>query len=107
MTAEQNRTPSTDRGSIQTGMTEDKTPGFDPAVAPMETDAEAGGCRGAPAQSVRSGKPVFRNEAGFPNAMRRPEAELGLQPGNSWVVMIVALAVAVAAVAFILGALLR
>jgi len=31
------------RGAIQRGETGDKVPGFDPAVAPMETDAEAGG----------------------------------------------------------------
>ncbi|PWL16614.1 hypothetical protein DKP76_16750 [Falsochrobactrum shanghaiense] len=31
------------RGSVQKGETGDKVPGFDPAAAPMETDAEAGG----------------------------------------------------------------
>ena len=31
------------RGAIQRGETGDKVPGFDPAAAPMETDAEAGG----------------------------------------------------------------
>jgi hypothetical protein len=31
------------RGDINSGKTGDKTPGFDPAAAPMETDAEAGG----------------------------------------------------------------
>ncbi|MBA8840835.1 hypothetical protein [Ochrobactrum sp. RH2CCR150] len=31
------------RGSIQKGATGDKAAGFDPAAAPMETDAEAGG----------------------------------------------------------------
>ncbi|ABS16989.1 MULTISPECIES: hypothetical protein [Brucella] len=31
------------RGAIQRGEAGDKVPGFDPAVAPMETDAEAGG----------------------------------------------------------------
>lgn len=31
------------RGAIQRGETGDKAPGFDPAAAPMETDAEAGG----------------------------------------------------------------
>lgn len=33
------------RGDIQKGMTGDKVPGFDPAAAPMETDAEAAGTR--------------------------------------------------------------
>jgi hypothetical protein len=31
------------RGDIQAGLTGDKQPGFDPAMAPLETDAEAGG----------------------------------------------------------------
>lgn len=31
------------RAAIQQGETGDKVPGFDPAAAPMETDAEAGG----------------------------------------------------------------
>ncbi len=31
------------RGDIQTGLSGDKKPGFDPAAAPMETDGEAGG----------------------------------------------------------------
>jgi hypothetical protein len=31
------------RGDIQRGRTGDKRSGFDPALAPMETDAEAGG----------------------------------------------------------------
>ncbi|MDO1582770.1 hypothetical protein [Rhizobium oryzicola] len=31
------------RGDIQRGLTGDKRPGFDPALAPLETDAEAGG----------------------------------------------------------------
>lgn len=31
------------RGDIQRGKTGDKHPGFDPAAAPLETDAESGG----------------------------------------------------------------
>lgn len=31
------------RGDIDRGRTGDKAPGLDPAAAPMETDAEAGG----------------------------------------------------------------
>ena len=37
------RSPAKQRGDIQAGKTGDKIPGFDPAVAPMETDAEASG----------------------------------------------------------------
>ncbi|MBA4796342.1 MAG: hypothetical protein H2043_02995 [Rhizobiales bacterium] len=35
--------PAQVRGDIQAGLTGDKRPGFDPAMAPLETDAEAGG----------------------------------------------------------------
>ncbi|MCY1664637.1 hypothetical protein [Rhizobium sp. SL86] len=36
-------TASQVRGDIQRGLTGDKRPGIDPAAAPMEADAEAGG----------------------------------------------------------------
>ncbi|WP_440981997.1 hypothetical protein [Shinella sumterensis] len=35
--------PAQIRGDIQAGLTGDKRPGFDPALAPLETDAEAAG----------------------------------------------------------------
>ena len=35
--------PAQIRGDIQRGLTGDKRPGFDPAMAPLETDSEAGG----------------------------------------------------------------
>ena len=35
--------PAELRGDIQAGRTGDKRPGFDPAMAPLETDSEAGG----------------------------------------------------------------
>lgn len=35
--------PASIRGDIQRGLTGDKRPGFDPAMAPLETDSEAGG----------------------------------------------------------------
>ena len=37
------QTAASIRGDIQTGLSGDKKPGFDPAAAPMETDGEAGG----------------------------------------------------------------
>jgi len=37
------RQAAQDRGDIQKGLTGDKVPGFDPAAAPLETDAEAAG----------------------------------------------------------------
>lgn len=38
-----NATAAQIRGDIQAGLTGDKQPGFDPAMAPLETDAEADG----------------------------------------------------------------
>ena len=40
------------RGDIQAGLTGDKQPGFDPAMAPMETDAEAGGTPTKPGEAL-------------------------------------------------------
>lgn len=37
------RNPAQLRGEIQSGITGDKRAGFDPAAAPLETDAEAAG----------------------------------------------------------------
>lgn len=36
------------RGDINSGKSGGKTPGFDPTVAPMEADAEAGGASPSP-----------------------------------------------------------
>lgn len=45
ISARRPRRAAQDRGDIQKGLTGDKVPGFDPAAAPLETDAEAGGSR--------------------------------------------------------------
>lgn len=58
------------RGAIQKGETGDKVPGFDPAAAPLETDAEAGG------ESVAM-EPQARREAGDSNASSHAS---GLRP---------------------------
>ena len=42
--------PAELRGDIQAGRTGDKRPGFDPAMAPLETDSEAGGTSLSPDQ---------------------------------------------------------
>ncbi|HYD72939.1 MAG TPA: hypothetical protein VEF55_07355 [Candidatus Binatia bacterium] len=42
------------RGDINSGKTGDKTPGFDPAAAPMETDAEAGGAPPTPQEVAQA-----------------------------------------------------
>ncbi|OAP39137.1 hypothetical protein AU381_08525 [Sinorhizobium glycinis] len=67
--------PAQVRGDIQRGRTGDKRPGFDPAAAPLETDAEAAGTpldaeatRNARAAQVH-GKPTDRSTE-FGDAMR-------------------------------------
>jgi hypothetical protein len=56
--------PAQVRGDIQAGLTGDKRPGFDPAMAPLETDAEAGGVSLSPAEierarrEQRAGRPI-------------------------------------------------
>lgn len=56
--------PAQVRGDIQAGLTGDKRPGFDPAMAPLETDAEAGGVSLSQAEidlarhEQRQGRPV-------------------------------------------------
>jgi hypothetical protein len=53
--AQANRPTARDRGDIQQGYTGDKVPGFDPAAAPLETDAEAAGTPQPQSQEVRAG----------------------------------------------------
>ncbi|WFP62160.1 hypothetical protein [Mesorhizobium sp. WSM4904] len=99
------RTPAEDRGQIQAGMTGDKTPGFDPAAAPQETDAEAGDAADTTGPATQH-EPKFTNQASFANAMRRPENASGLQPGTKGPVLVIAALVILAAAAFLLAALL-
>jgi hypothetical protein len=99
------RTPAEDRGQIQAGRTEDKTPGFDPAAAPLETDAEAGDAAN-PARPATRHEAKFTNQASFANAMRRPENASGLHPGRKGPVLVIAAAVVLAAAAILLAALL-
>jgi hypothetical protein len=77
MTDRQTSTGSQVRGQIQAGETGDIRPGFDPAAAPMETDAEAGGqaitaeqARIAIQDNLHLKPDIQENYAG---AMREPE----------------------------------
>ncbi|MBZ9846896.1 hypothetical protein LB565_02705 [Mesorhizobium sp. CA14] len=106
MTAPTKRTPAEDRGEIQAGTNQDKTPGFDPAAAPLETDAEASGTTN-PARPAALREPKFTNQASFANAMRRPENATGLRPARTAPVLVIAALVILAAVAFLFAALLR
>jgi hypothetical protein len=56
------------RGDINSGKTGDKTPGFDPAAAPMETDAEAGGAPPTPPEVAQARANERRGIAGKRNA---------------------------------------
>lgn len=68
------------RGDIAAGKATGKRPGFDPAAAPIETDAEAGGTP-ASAEEVRIARGTqVRPEAAdldvpYGSAMRSPENE--------------------------------
>jgi hypothetical protein len=67
--------PAQIRGDIQAGRTRDKRPGFDPASAPLETDAEAGGSAFNPedvriARRQNQSNPCHEN-SNYATAMRR------------------------------------
>ncbi|MCG7508256.1 hypothetical protein [Mesorhizobium retamae] len=66
------RTPQQVHADIQAGKYRDKTPGFDPSAAPMETDAEAGGASTHPddEQAGRVEHPTVQNQASTGSAMR-------------------------------------
>ncbi|ESY17727.1 hypothetical protein X750_24560 [Mesorhizobium sp. LNJC394B00] len=99
------RNPAEDRGDIQSGVTEDKTPGFDPAAAPMETDAEAADTCAVPVPAA-TGTPAFANQASFANAMRRPDDERAPAPSKNGPVLAIVALVVVAAVVFVVAAIL-
>jgi hypothetical protein len=90
--------PAEIRGDIDRGRTGDKRPGFDPAMAPLETDSEAGG---APmtAEHVRIARreqPVsgHREKTSYGDAMRdfrgAPE-EAGKADPAAWLAILSAL----------------
>lgn len=65
-------TPSMERGAIDAGLHGDKVVGFDPATAPMETDAEAGGTPTQPNESkiVSPGVEPGHNGTAYGTAMK-------------------------------------
>ncbi|PBC06963.1 hypothetical protein [Mesorhizobium sp. WSM3859] len=100
------RSPTEQRGDIQAGASQDKTPGFDPAAAPLETDAEAAAAP-SPAAQGAGHKPNFTNQASFANAMRPPENAPDLQPRRNGPVLVIVALIVLAAVAFLFAALFR
>lgn len=100
--------PAAARGEVQAGATQDKTPGFDPAIAPLETDAEAAGTQNPVAETnPPQARPKFENDASFANAMRPVEGEPELRPGGNWPVLVIAAVVLTAAVVFLAASMLR
>ncbi|RWP11322.1 hypothetical protein [Mesorhizobium sp.] len=100
--------PAAARGEVQAGVTQDKTPGFDPAIAPLETDAEAANTQNPVAgTSPPRTRPKFENDASFADAMRPVEGEPELRPGGNWPVLVIASVVLVAAVVFLTAGMLR
>ncbi|MFU0505756.1 hypothetical protein [Pseudaminobacter sp. NGMCC 1.201702] len=97
------------RGNIQKGCSGDKVPGFDPAAAPLETDAEAAG---TPEPKPRDEKPsvdplnAFRphpNSSSQDTAMRSFEENRESTLPRIWFVGIaLLLVIALAAAVFIL-----
>lgn len=83
------------RGDIQRGLTGDKRHGFDPAIAPMETDAEAAGTPMTQEQTelARSGqiqgKPD-KTASEYSNAMRPPDADFRAPARHSMMSVIIA-----------------
>ncbi|PAQ11057.1 hypothetical protein CIT26_06835 [Mesorhizobium temperatum] len=106
MAAQRDQTPAKARGAIQGGATRDKTPGFDPAAAPEETDAEAAGVPNPVAEARPRRQPEFTNEASFANAMRPVEGAPDLQPRNNWPLLVIAAVVLMAAAVFVIAAML-
>lgn len=100
--------PAAARDEVQAGATQDKTPGFDPAIAPLETDAEAADTENPVAgTSQPRARPKFENDASFADAMRPVEGEPELRPGGNWPVLVIAAVVLVAAVVFLAASMLR
>lgn len=95
------------RGEIQAGATRDKTPGFDPAAAPLETDAEAADTQNPIADEKRPRQPKFTNDATFANAMRPLASEPELQPRSNWPLLVIGAVVLTAAAAFLAASMLR
>lgn len=96
-----NDNPAQIRGDIQKGRSGDKRHGFDPAMAPLETDSEAGGVPLTPKQIAISRETQARGRPDnsmpeYSSAMRSPEpAEhvRGRQP-SLWAVVVFAVIVA-------------
>lgn len=99
------------RGDIQRGLTGDKRPGFDPAMAPLETDSEAGGVPLSPEQ-IATATATQRGQDGQLKS-RNFDVAMGssfrgtLERRPSLPALLPLIAVAVIGAAVVIGALLR
>lgn len=82
----------------------EKTPGFDPAAAPLETDAEASGY--AVSDSQLEGPRQFRNASSYGDAMRPMEGASKKAPERMLPLFIIAGFIAAAMAVIILAAAL-
>lgn len=87
--------------AVDSGSFRDKTAGMDPAAAPMETDAEAGGSSqpgglGEPPSPLKKGE-AKGNQASYGTAMRRlagmPSADRGWWPLLPLLIVVIVAAV--------------
>ncbi|MER8405307.1 hypothetical protein NKH16_11220 [Mesorhizobium sp. M1307] len=101
------RSPAQARGDIDAGREGDKTPGIDPAAAPMETDAESAGNAPPKSPAARHETPEFTNQASYANAMRPLKDEPDVQPSRYGPVLVIAAIVVLAAAVFIGAAMLH
>ncbi|MER8613982.1 hypothetical protein [Mesorhizobium sp. M0435] len=101
------RSPAQARGDIDAGREGDKTPGIDPAAAPVETDAESAGDAPATNPAPPRETPEFTNQASYANAMRPLRDEPDVQPRRYWPVLVIAAFVVLAAAVFVGAAMLR
>lgn len=96
------------RHDIDSGAAGDKAPGFDPAAAPMNTDAEAGGTAPSPGEIAQARKAEQRPASRHPNAAEPSLTPDGAAPSRGHIWMGVAAGAAGGAgLAWILFALAR
>lgn len=89
------------RAATERGETGDKIPGFDPAAAPMETDAEAGGSPSGGAAPVASAPAAGTHRPPQSSTGSAMQAMAGVDtPGGKrgWLLVVTILAVIAAAV---------
>ncbi|MCF6371026.1 hypothetical protein [Rhizobium halophilum] len=103
--------PAQIRGDIQQGLTGDKRPGFDPAMAPLETDSEAGGVPLSPEQIATATD--TQSTQGSRLKSRNFDVAMGSSPGGvlerrpSLPALLPLIAVVVIGAAILIGVLLR